>query len=81
MIVKKNKKGHPRFETLPGIQAQVDWKENMKLHDKNGNEYEFNVFNYKLGYSRYCYRSSKTQQDVFECLINSFKATGGVPHI
>lgn len=82
LMPKKNIKGHPRFETLPGVQAQVDWKENIKLHSKSGEEYEFNVFNYKLGYSRYCYfeyRRSKTQQDVFECLINSFKATGGVP--
>ena len=80
--VNKKVKGHPRYETLPGIQAQVDWKENMKLHSKNGEEYEINVFNYKLGYSRYCYfeyRTTKTQQDVFECLINAFKATGGVP--
>jgi len=78
----KKSKGHPRFETLPGVQAQVDWKENMKIHSKSGEEYEINVFNYKLGYSRYCYfevRESKTQQDVFECLINAFKATGGVP--
>ncbi|QTA37559.1 IS21 family transposase [Thermosipho ferrireducens] len=78
----KNSKGHPRFETLPGIQAQVDWKENMRLHSKSGEEFVVNVFNYKLGYSRYCYfeyRQSKTQQDIFECLINAFKATGGVP--
>ncbi|WP_459996664.1 transposase, partial [Marinitoga arctica] len=79
---KRNINGHPRFETLPRIQAQVDWKENIKLYSKNGEEYEINVFNYKLGYSRYCYfeyRETKTQQDVFECLINTFKETGGVP--
>jgi len=79
---KKTSKGHPRFETLPGIQAQVDWKENMKLHSSSGDEFVVNVFNYKLGYSRYCYfeyRQTKTQQDVFECLINAFRATGGVP--
>ncbi|QTA37364.1 IS21 family transposase [Thermosipho ferrireducens] len=78
----KKSKGYPRFETLPGIQAQVDWKENMRLHSKSGEEFVVNVFNYKLGYSRYCYfeyRQSKTQQDIFECLINAFKATGGVP--
>ncbi|OOC44855.1 IS21 family transposase [Thermosipho sp. 1074] len=78
----KKTKGHPRFETLPGIQAQVDWKENMRLHSKDGEEFVVNVFNYKLGYSRYCYfeyRQSKTQQDIFECLINAFKTTGGVP--
>ena len=37
--IKKNKlkpkstksSGHPRVETLPGVQAQVDWKEDIKL--------------------------------------------------
>ena len=40
------------------------------------------VFDYKLGHSRYIlfiYRRSKTQQDVIDCLIESFKTTGGVP--
>ena len=26
---KKNSTGHPRFETEPGVQAQVDWKEDI----------------------------------------------------
>ncbi|MCX7903008.1 MAG: IS21 family transposase [Caloramator sp.] len=82
--LKPNKKvsGHPRFETPEGKQAQVDWKENLKLISKHGEEFIVNVFNYKLGYSRYChfeYRKTKTQQDVIECLISAFKATGGVP--
>jgi transposase len=75
-------KGHPRFETLAGMQAQVDWKEDIKLQSRTGETFEFNVFNYKLGFSRYCYfeyRKEKTQQDVFECLISAFKETGGVP--
>lgn len=40
------------------------------------------MFDYKLGYSRYpifTYKLYKTRQDVFDCLIASFKATGGVP--
>ena len=40
------------------------------------------MFDYKLGYSRYpvfTYKLYKTRQDVFNCLIASFKATGGVP--
>lgn len=40
------------------------------------------MFDYKLGYSRYCqftYKTTKTRQDVFDCLIASFQATGGVP--
>lgn len=80
--VTKETKGHPRFETPPGKQAQVDWKEDLKLVSKNNEEFIVNVFNYKLGNSRYCnfeYRKNRTQQDVFECLISSFTATGGVP--
>lgn len=79
----KSTKGHPRYETPPGKQAQVDWKEDLKLISKNNEEFLINVFNYKLGNSRYCnfeYRKTKTQQDVFECLISSFKATGGIPN-
>ena len=78
----KKTSGHPRFETPAGKQAQVDWKEDIKLVSRYGEEFIVNVFNYKLGYSRYCYfeyRKTKTQQDVIECLINAFKATGGVP--
>jgi hypothetical protein len=40
------------------------------------------VFDYKLGHSRYClftYKLFKTRQDVFNCLIHSFKNAGGVP--
>lgn len=75
-------KGHPRYETMPGEQAQVDWKEDITLVSKNGEEFVVNVLNYKLGYSRYChfeYSKTKTQQDLIGCLIEAFKATGGVP--
>lgn len=47
-----------------------------------GEIFTFQVFDYKLGYSRYCnftYKQSKTRQDVFDCLIDSFISTGGVP--
>ena len=75
-------KGHPRFETLPGKQAQVDWKEDVKLISKYNEEFIINVFSYKLGNSRYChfeYKKHRTQQDVFDSLIKAFKQTGGVP--
>ena len=78
----KTEKGHPRFETAPGIQAQVDWKEDISIANRYGEIFTFQVFDYKLGYSRYpilTYKLYKTRQDVFDCLINSFKATGGVP--
>lgn len=79
---KKTVKGHARFETPPGKQAQVDWKEDITLTSKYGEVFNFNVFSYKLGNSRHCcfvYKKNKTQQDVFESLIESFKSTGGVP--
>lgn len=79
---KKTEKGHPRYETDMGVQAQVDWKENITLHNRYGEPFTFQVFDYKLDYSRYpvfTYKLYKTRQDVFDCLIASFKATGGVP--
>lgn len=78
----KTTKGHPRFETPPGIQAQVDWKEDMTLINRYGEIFTFQVFDFKLGYSRYpifIYKLSKTRQDVFDCLITCFKEIGGVP--
>ena len=78
----KTPKGHPRFETAPGIQAQVDWKEDVSIANKYGKIFTFQVFDYKLGnsrYTHYIYKLYKTRQDVFDCLIESFKATGGVP--
>lgn len=78
----KTPKGHPRYETAPGIQAQVDWKEDVSIANKYGEIFTFQVFDYKLGHSRYThftYKLYKTRQDVFSCLIESFKATGGVP--
>lgn len=82
LVPAQNCSGHPRFETPPGYQAQVDWKEDLKLHNRNGIVYTLQVFDYKLGHSRYChftYKTTRTRQDVFDCLITSFQATGGVP--
>jgi transposase len=79
---KKSEAGHPRFETEPGIQAQVDWKEDISIANRYGEIFTFQVFDYKLGYSRYpifTYKLYKTRQDVIDCLIASFRATGGVP--
>lgn len=70
-----------RFETIKGYQSQVDWKEKMKLHGIQGNEYIINIFLIVLGNSRYKYIEltfDKTQQTLFKCLINSFKYFGGV---
>lgn len=69
-----------RFETIKGYQSQVDWKEKLKLHDINGNEYIVSIFLIVLGNSRYKYIEltfDQTQPTLFRCLINSFKYFGG----
>ncbi|MEG2235974.1 MAG: IS21 family transposase [Clostridia bacterium] len=69
-----------RFETIKGYQSQVDWKENLKLYDKDGNEYIINIFLIVLGYSRMKYIEltfDKTQPTLFKCLSNAFEYFGG----
>ena len=69
-----------RFETIKGYQSQVDWKEKLKLHDTNGNEYIVSIFLIVLGNSRYKYIEltfDQTQPTLFRCLINAFKYFGG----
>ena len=71
-----------RFETSPGLQCQVDWKENMLLHDKKGREYIINIFLSILGYSRLKYIEltlDKMQPTLFKCITNAIKYFGGTP--
>ncbi len=71
-----------RFETSPGLQAQVDWKENFKLLNKNNEIFEINIFLIVLGYSRLKYiqlTSNRNQKTLFDCLVNSFKYFKGIP--
>ena len=75
----EQKKATMRFETTPGFQAQVDWKENFKIINKEGKEFEINIFLMILGYSRFKYIEltlDKTQDTLFECILhacNSFR--------
>ena len=72
-----------RFDTTPGFQAQVDWKENFKIINKDGKIFEINIFLMILGYSRYKYIEltlDRTQDTLFECIMHACKAFGGVPH-
>ena len=43
---------HPRFETPPGLQLQFDWKESVKMANRDGELFEFKVFAATLGHSR-----------------------------
>ncbi|EJF48086.1 transposase IS712A [Enterococcus sp. C1] len=80
---KRVKKATIRVDTTPGLSAQVDWKENIKMVSKHGEVFYFNVFLYVLGYSRMKYLEvtfDRTQPAVFHCLVNAFEACGnGVP--
>lgn len=79
---KKHKShGNPRYETNIGEQIQFDWVESLKMVNKYGEIFEFNVFSTELCYSRmhyFCYSITKTKEDVIRCLINAFKFFGGV---
>ena len=46
--VKTVNKPHLLYETPPGKQAQFDWKEDLKIHLKDGKIINFNVFSYYL---------------------------------
>lgn len=71
-----------RFETNPGLQAQVDWKERMKLISKHGEIYTIDIFLMVLGYSRMKYIGltiNKAQDTLLKTMVNGFKYYGGVP--
>ena len=71
-----------RFDTMPGIQAQVDWKESFKILNKDNEELEVNIFLMVLGYSRFKFlklTTDRVQSTLFECLYEGFKYFKGVP--
>ena len=84
--LKKNKQNEVtmRFETLPGEQCQIDWKENLTLISKNGEVFNINIFLAILGYSRLKYIEltlDRSQPTLFKCLTNTIKYFKGTPKI
>ena len=80
---KAQKKATIRFETSPGLQAQADWKESIKMTNRNGEEFVVNIFLIVLGYSRLKFvklTTDRTQKSLFQCLIGALAFYGGVPH-
>lgn len=76
------KKATVRFETTPGLQAQVDWKENLTMISKHGEIFKVNIFLMVLGYSRIKYvklTTDKEQKTLFKCMISAFSYFGGIP--
>lgn len=75
-------KVHPRYETGPGIQLQLDWKEDLSIQLKDGEVIDFNLFVATFGFSRYhylIYSKTKTTADFLRCLIECLERAGGKP--
>lgn len=71
-----------RFESEPGKQAQVDWKESLTFVTINKEKIKFNIFLITLGFSRKKFikiTESRDQKTVFICLIEAFLYFGGIP--
>ncbi|MGG5370400.1 hypothetical protein IGI67_002025 [Enterococcus sp. AZ196] len=74
--------GTPRFETIPGKQAQLDWKESIRYQTVDGELIDVNVAVLVLSNSRFRtfqLTLSKTQDVLFSFLTNTFEKLGGVP--
>jgi transposase len=72
-----------RFETSPGLQAQIDWKESVTMVNRRGEEFLVNIFLMVLGYSRLKFlklTTDRTQQTLFMCLMDAMSFYGGVVH-
>lgn len=73
-----------RYETSPGEQAQVDWKEDFSFLTTDRGYVSLNIFVFILGYSRYSiYYTSldKRQSTIFAFLSDAFEKLGGVPSV
>lgn len=70
------------FETAPGKQCQIDWKERLRLINKYGEVFTVDIFLAILGYSRLKFiklTTDKTQKTLFRCLGELFRYLDGVP--
>ena len=81
----KIKEATVRFETTPGLQAQVDWGffENYTVIDENGELHKLYCFLMILGYSRMRYIEFVTDMStstLISCHLNAFKYFGGYPN-
>lgn len=71
-----------RFETEPGRQGQIDWKETMVLTSRSGIRTEFNVFLMVLGYSRAKFielTTDRNQNTLMKCIADALSYFGGGP--
>jgi len=73
---------HVRYETAPGDQLQVDWKEDLEMVSSSGEVFKFNIYGATLGFSRehvFIYSKTRTTEDFLRCTIDTFNQLGGLP--
>lgn len=73
-----------RYETEPGEQAQLDWKESIPYETKDGEIIDVNVAVMLLSYSRFRafhLSISKSQSVLLSFMTEAFEAFGGVPKV
>ena len=73
-----------RYETKPGEQAQLDWKESIPYKMKNGEIATVNVAVLLLSYSRFRafhLSISKSQSVLLSFMTEAFEVFGGVPKV
>jgi len=78
-----NEQATVRFETMPGLQAQMDWAffEDYRVRE-NGEEKKLYCFLMILGYSRMQYIEFVTDMStdtLIRCHVNAFRYFGGYP--
>ncbi|AOM08779.1 IS21 family transposase [Bacillus thuringiensis] len=79
-----NHSGKVRYETPPGEQAQLDWKESIKFETKDGEIIYVNVAVLLLSYSRFRVfhlNISKSQSVLLSFITEAFETFGGVPKV
>ena len=81
----KDKRKQPasiRVEPIIGKVAQVDWKEDFKLTNKNGELFITNLFLMRLHYSKKFYARltiDKKRDEVKTCIVESLEYFNGTP--
>lgn len=81
LIEKKKIICHPRYETEPGEQLQFDFKEDITMVSKHGEEFKFNILTTTAGFSRmhkFTYSKTRTREDLIRSLIDAFYFYGGI---
>lgn len=71
-----------RYETAPGEQAQLDWKEDIRFKLITGETMSFNVLVMNLSYSRfkvYVLTRNRTQATLLDAMTQMFETLGSVP--